>query len=62
MCREGAWVELTVEVTSVEGGTTQTARIFILRERSWKSGFFFLYIELKPANKSDKIVLMPNQR
>ena len=29
MCREGAWVELTIEVTSVEDGTTQTARIFL---------------------------------
>lgn len=29
MCREGAWVELTVEVTSVERSTTQTARIFL---------------------------------
>lgn len=29
MCREGAWVELTIEVTSVEDGTTQIARIFL---------------------------------
>ena len=29
MCREGAWVELTIEVTSVECGTTHTARIFL---------------------------------
>jgi len=30
MCREGAWVELTIEVTSVEGDTRQAARIFLL--------------------------------
>jgi len=28
MCREGAWVELTIEVTSVEDSTTHSARIF----------------------------------
>lgn len=51
MCREGAWVELTVEVTSVEGDTTQTARIF-----------FILWMELNDADKRDKIILMRNQR
>lgn len=30
MCREGAWVELTIEVTSVDDDTTQTARIFFI--------------------------------
>lgn len=42
MCRKGAWVELTVEVTSVEDRTTQTARIFLFHGKTL-SVMFFIY-------------------
>lgn len=46
MCREGAWVELTIEVTSVEDSTTHSARIFLFSENpANQASFFILFLE-----------------
>ena len=45
MCREGAWVELTIEVTSVEDSTTHSARIFLFSENQIRLLFLYYFSE-----------------